>query len=83
MTAMYKPSTMSKEERSKIYGQYVIARDAGDMDKAYAILGRIPLLPGLARVGKEALGIRYMQESGFNLADAVNEFGSKWLNEDE
>jgi hypothetical protein len=81
MTAIQKPSTMSKEDRHKIYNEYAAARDAGDMDKAYSIASRLPLHPGLARVGKKIFGIKYLKEEGFNLKDAVNEFGKEWLDE--
>jgi hypothetical protein len=51
----------------------------GQNDEALKIEMQIPLAPVLAKTYKHYMGLDALLKAGFNLSDAVAEFGSEFL----
>ena len=51
----------------------------GKRHEAEIVLKEIPLLPKSAKLMKEMFGSRHVVESGYNLVEALEEFGPDWL----
>jgi hypothetical protein len=70
---------MSMDERSKISQKAHELRAAGKYEEAMAVSKTRPLSPYLAKILKEKVGVDYLRNSGWNLAEAEAEFGHDWL----
>jgi hypothetical protein len=70
---------MSMDERSEIFRKSRELREAGKDEEAMAMSKTCPLSPYLAKIAKEKLGVEYLRNSGWNLAEAEAEFGPNWL----
>ncbi len=82
--AVYVPeftSTMGQEERGAIIDAVLAARKKGDEEMADKLIKKIPMPPEFAEIAKNAVGLRELRESGYNLSDAVVAFGGAWLDE--
>ncbi len=71
----------SMDERMEILEQGIDAYDAGDRKKALAILIQVPLKPGIANAIKSVYGVKYLVDGGFDLSEAIEEYGKDWLDE--
>jgi hypothetical protein len=70
---------MSLDERSAINRKSRELREAGKFEEAMALSKTRPLSPYLAKIAKEKVGVEYLRNSGWNLAEAEAEFGPGWL----
>lgn len=70
---------MSLEEKWKLLDAIHDAEQAGDRDTAYLLMMKIPLAPGMAKIGKEMYGKGFLVENGYDLSEANAEFGNGWL----
>ncbi len=52
---------------------------AGDREGAARLLRSIPMPPYLAKIMKEKMGVDFLINGGWNLAEAEAEFGADWL----
>jgi hypothetical protein len=70
---------VSKEELDAIMNEALKALERGDRDSFYKILKRAPLSPGQAYELKRFKGIESLIAAGYNLSEAVAEYGEEWL----
>jgi hypothetical protein len=70
---------MSLDERFEINRKADELEKAGKYDEAMAMSKTCPLSPYLAKIAKEKVGVEYLCNSGWNLAEAEAEFGPGWL----
>jgi hypothetical protein len=54
---------------------------AGDRESYSRIIRQAPLPPYLAKIAKEKMGVDFLLDGGWNLAEAEAEFGHNWLGE--
>jgi hypothetical protein len=71
---------MTLDEKFEILDKANALRDAGDKEGGIRLTKTVPLPSYIAKVMKEKVGIEYLINSGWNLAEAEAEFGSDWLN---
>lgn len=76
-----KKKPLTPDERWDIVQAYHKALDDGEDEKAHALIVRIPLPAGLADAFKRSYGAQYLLESGYDLTEAVEEYGEGWLYE--
>ena len=69
----------SREEINKMCLQVADLLSKGKRNEASMLLKEIPLLPKSAKIMKEMFGCKHVIESGYNLIEAVEEFGHEWL----
>ena len=69
----------SPEEINKMCLQVADLLSKGKRNEASMLLKEIPLLPKSAKIMKEMFGCKHVIESGYNLIEAVEEFGREWL----
>ncbi len=75
-------STMSNEEMLRLSRESHECLQRGEKDKAFEIIGRIPLQPHIALdiLLDPAKGKEYLLEDGyFNLSDAEAFYGKDWI----
>jgi hypothetical protein len=70
---------MTEREKADIYMKSVELKKAGKTDEAVAIRRQIPLPAYLAKFAKENMGLDFLLEQGWNLAEAEEQFGTRWL----
>jgi hypothetical protein len=70
---------MTKEEKDRIFEEAMIAEEAGDSQKARALLKKIPISAKLAMGLKNAVGSEIMRSVNLNYADAEAKYGPNWL----
>ncbi|MDR3276917.1 MAG: hypothetical protein LBT11_06895, partial [Treponema sp.] len=70
---------LSLDERSAIFQKARELEEAGKEEEAMAMSKTCPLSPYLAKIAKEKVGVEYLRNSGWNLAEAEAEFGPGWL----
>jgi hypothetical protein len=75
----YEP-TMSLDERLRLRMRTIELEDQGKYDEADNVTKQIPLSPHLAMLLKRRMGIDFLAQSGWNLADANEAYGPDWLN---
>jgi hypothetical protein len=74
------PQTMTLDEKLAISGKAIKLKQAGDREGYYRLMKTTPLVPYVAKVIKEKLGLEYVINSGWNLSEVEAEFGSDSLN---
>ena len=74
-------SSMSKEERSRLLHKAIELGAMGDKEGERKIIRQIPMKPSLADDIKRIEGLQFLIDGGYNLTDAINEFGEGWLHE--
>jgi hypothetical protein len=52
---------------------------AGKEEEATVLRRTIPLAPHLAKIAKEKIGVDFLINGGWNLAEAEAKFGKDWL----
>jgi hypothetical protein len=70
---------MTEQEKAKIVMKSIEMEDAGRKEEAMELLRTIPLPPYMAKFIKEKIGVDFLVDSGYNLAEAEVEYGSGWL----
>jgi hypothetical protein len=70
---------MTEREKADIYMLSVELKKAGKTAEAKALKRQIPLPAYLAKFVKENMGIEYLLEQGWNLAEAEQQYGTHWL----
>jgi hypothetical protein len=71
---------LSEQEKAEIYRASHRLEEEGKKEEAMAMRRQVPLPACLAKVMKEKLGVQYVIQSGWNLAEAEAKFGANWLN---
>ena len=71
---------MTEYEKADIFMKSLKMREAGQIEEAKALRRTIPLSPYLAKFTKEKLGVDFLLELDWNLAEAEAEYGKDWLN---
>lgn len=69
----------SPEEINKMCLQVADLISKGKRNEASMLPKETPLLPKSAKIMKEMFGCKHVIESGYNLIEAVEEFGHEWL----
>ncbi len=70
---------MTLAEKAALLDAISDAEHAGDEDEAERLMMKLPLAPGMAKIGKEMYGREFLLENGYNLSEANAEFGDGWL----
>ncbi len=70
---------MTLDEKLAIGCKAAALWDAGDKEGYKQLTKTMPMPPYLAKVMKEKVGVDYLLNSGWNLSEAEEEFGSDWL----
>ena len=72
---------MTIDEKLAISNRACSLLDSGDRDGYYNLMKTTPLPPYIAKVIKEKVGLDYLTNSGWNLAEVEAEFGPNWINQ--
>ena len=72
-------STMSIEEKKRIYNEAKALERKGLIDDGKRLMRTIPIRPELANGFKRIIGIERLRAIGFNFDDAVKMYGEEWL----
>ncbi len=67
---------MSEEEQNRVFKMAMNAHTDEERDQ---LLDRLPLLPGLAKVLKQHIGLEALLNSNVNLYEAVQEYGEDFI----
>jgi len=70
---------MTENQEAAIMAQVNAAMEAGQMEKVIELVKTMPLSLSVAEVTKDALGIDFLLDNGFDLSEAVAEHGQEWL----
>jgi hypothetical protein len=70
---------MTQKEKLAIIVQSVELRKAGKEEEAMALSKTRPIPAFLAKIMKEKVGVSYLVNSGWNLAEAEAAYGKNWL----
>jgi len=73
------PQTMTLDKKLAIGCKAAELRKAGDKEGASSIIRSIPMPSYLAKIAKEKIGVDFLINGGWNLAESEAEFGSDWL----
>jgi hypothetical protein len=71
---------MTEQEKVEIYMKSVELRKAGKIEEAFAVRKQILLPAFLAKFAKEHMGVDFLLELEWNLAEVEEQFGKCWLN---
>ena len=70
---------MTLDEKLVIACKAAALHDAGDIEGWSRLIRTAPMPPYLAKVYKEKVGLDFLLNGGWNLAEVEAEFGSDWL----
>jgi hypothetical protein len=70
---------MTLQEKLAIGVKVAELRAAGKKEEALALDKTTPLPPYLAKIAKEKIGVDFLINSGWNLAEAEEKYGKDWL----
>ena len=70
---------MTEHEKADIVIKSIEMQNLGQTEEAMALRRTIPLPPYMAKFIKEKIGVSFLIESGYNLAEAEIEYGQDWL----
>ena len=76
---MTQVQTMTLDEKLAISCKAAALDDAGDSEGYTRLMKTLPIPPYLAKVLKEKVGLDFLLNGGWNLAEVEAEFGSAWL----
>ena len=77
MTQIHKHMTL--DEKLAIACKAAALDDAGDKEGASRLIRTAPMPPYIAKVIKEKVGLDFLLNNGWNLAEVEAEFGPDWL----
>lgn len=72
---------MTEKEKAAITVRAFALMDEGKKDEGMALFRTIPMPPFLAKIMKDKMGVDYLINEGWNLAEAEVKFGQGWLNQ--
>jgi hypothetical protein len=70
---------MTIEEQAQIMYKAVSLLDEGKEEEAACLIKSVPLMPEMAKIGKEVYGADFLIENGYNLLEANEAYGNDWL----
>ena len=70
---------MTLDEKLAIACKAAALHDAGDKEGYMRLMKTAPMPPYLAKVLKEKVGLDFLLNSGWNLSEVIEEYGSEWL----
>ena len=73
--------TMTLDEKLAIGCKAVELKKAGDSEGYSRLMRTIPLPPYLAKVIKDKVGLDFLLNTGWNMAEVEVEFGTEWLHQ--
>ncbi|MCL2320450.1 MAG: hypothetical protein FWC45_10225 [Treponema sp.] len=71
--------TMTLDEKLAISCKAAKLREAGDREGYIRLMKTTPMPPYIAKVMKEKVGLDFLKNGGWNLAEVEAKFGSDWL----
>jgi len=71
--------TMTLDEKLAISYKAVALWQAGYKERFSRVIRIVPMLPYLAKVAKENIGVDFLKNGGWNLLEVEAEFGRDWL----
>jgi hypothetical protein len=74
------PQTMTLDEKITLSNKAIKFRKAGNTAEYERLMKSIPMPPYLAKFAKEKIGVDFLINGGWNLAEADAEYGSDWIN---
>jgi hypothetical protein len=78
---MSQTQTMTLHEKLQIGMRSIELKKQGRIEEADKVKKQIPLPPYLAKFYKDHLGLEALLQSGWNLSEAMAEYGSDWLSQ--
>lgn len=78
---MQEVKLMDLDEKMAIIERSMELEEQGKLEEAWKVRRQAPLAPYLAKFHKEHLGLQSLLNSGWNLSDAVAQYGSEFLSE--
>ena len=76
---MPQAQTMTLDEKLATSNKAFTLLEAGDREGYSRLIRSIPMPPYLAKVAKEKIGVDFLINGGWNLAEAEAVFGPDWL----
>ena len=76
---MLQAQTMTLDEKFAIGRKAGELLDSGDREGCIRLMKTTPMLPYMAKVMKEKVGLDYLLNSGWNLSEVEAEFGPDFL----
>jgi len=70
---------MTLDEKLAISCKAAKLREAGDREGYIRLMKTTPMPPYIAKVMKEKVGLDFLKNGGWNLAEVEAKFGSDWL----
>jgi hypothetical protein len=70
---------MTEEEKAQTMYKAVLLFDEGKEEEAALLVKSVPLMPEMAKIGKEVYGADFLIENGYNLLEAEKKYGGNWL----
>jgi hypothetical protein len=71
---------LTEYEKAEIYMKSLELKKAGKTAESVALKRSIPLPAYLAKFAKDNVGVDFLLQAGWNLAEAEAQFGTDWLN---
>jgi hypothetical protein len=78
---MSQTQLMTLHEKLQIGMKSIELKKQGRIEEADKVKKQIPLPPYLAKFYKDHIGLDALLQSGWNLSEAVAEYGSDWLSQ--
>jgi hypothetical protein len=72
---------MTEDEKVAIATEAMRLRREGKVEEASALNRSIPMQPYLAKYWRDVMGLDFLVESGWNLAEAEAEYGPGWISQ--
>lgn len=81
VTAPVEPNlhVFTPEEKEAMFEKLTDYLLAGNKEEYNKLLKKYPLTPKAAKILEQEIGIEALKASGWNLSEAVQEFGPEWL----
>ena len=70
---------MTEQEKADIVMRSIKLQEAGKEEEALELRTTIPLPPYMAKFIKDKMGVDFLINNGYNLAEAEVEYGQDWL----
>ncbi len=70
---------MTLDEKLAVSNKAIELKKAGDREGYNRLMRTIPMPAYIAKIMKEKVGVDYLIDGGWNLAEAEAEFGIDWL----
>jgi hypothetical protein len=70
---------MALEEQAQTMYRVVLLHQEGKDEEASKLIRSVPLMPEIAKIGKEVYGAEFLIKGGYNLLEANEAYGEDWL----